>query len=953
MTSPSLPRRRGLLALALTAFLIGGSVGQAASTPPAAWAQANSDLKADPAVTFGVLPNGMRYAVMHNATPPGQVSMRLLIRAGSMQEAKGQEGLAHFLEHMAFRGSTHLADLEVFPMLERLGLARGADSNAGTGREQTVYQFDLPRSDDQTVDAGLMVLREISGELLLKQETMDAERGVVLSEERARDTPALHASKALDKMTFGDHPFGRLPIGERSVIETAPVSRMRAFYEAYYRPERAFLIVVGDIDEKAIAGKITAKFSDWRGKGPPGADPKPLQPTAGEKVRFYTEKGLGPQMVVYWMGRPKDERDTRAYEIERIQEGLAFAVLNKRYADIARQPSPPFLGASAGGSEARRVARLTSLGAIGPTDWREALKALIATQRQALTYGVQQEELDRVIIQNRTGLQNAVATAATRRTPGLVGGLLGAAQSDLVYMSPQQRLDLFEDAVKSLTVDRANTLLRQRFALAGGPLVFVAGPDTTKGDQTSLEAAFAEAKAQPVTALAKVEIKPWPYTDFGAPGTVVSKRRIEDLDITLVSFANGVRLAVKPTDFTKNQIQVRVRVGYGLLDIPNDRMTSINGLGSRIVEGGLVGLTPTEVNRSIEGKVVSVGAGVGDEGFTLAGGTRPQDFDLEMQLLTAYVTKPGWRTDGLPERLQLAKTMYSQADATPGGVFGRNAGLMLHSGDMRWRQPDPDEISAMNPEEVKAFMTPILADGPIDVSIVGDLTVDQAIAAVAKTLGALPPRQTRGEHPQGRAIKFPAATPQPVVLRHHGRADQGLVFVAWPTPGFFDHDAALRLRLLQLIINDRLFDQVRSKEGKTYSPSGDVYSPEAFPGYGYLMVSIEAPPSETAAMLQTIDAVVSDLAAREVSADELERVRKPRIELWRRNLRTNDYWGSLLINVFDSDAVLIAPRTNLEAYPKVTPAELKAVATRYLTPDKAFRIVVAPDQPVTASGTRP
>ena len=657
-------------------------------------------------------------------------------------------------------------------------------------------------------------------------------------------------------------------------------------------------------------------------------------------------------MVVRWTAPPNDAKDTRAYEIERVQETLAFAVLNKRYADISQAPAPPFLGAGAGASEVQHVVRLTTLSAVAPTDWRPALKALIATEKQAVEYGVSQAELDRVIASSRTALQTAVANASTRRTPGLVGGLLSAAQGDFVYQSPQQNLDVFEEAARTITVDKANALLRARF-VGAGPIVFVAGPDPSKGDQAALDAAWAEAKAQSVGVLAKVEIKPWPYTDFGPPGAVVARRRIDDVGVDLITFANGVRLAVRTSDIIKNQILVRARIGYGLLDIPADRMTSLNGLGTRIVDGGLVDLTPTEVRRSLENKVVGVGSGVGDEGFTLAGSTRPQDFELQLQVLAAYATKPGWRTDGLPERLQLAKTMYSQAEATPGGVFGRNAGLLLHSGDVRWRQPTPDELSAMRPEEVTAVMTPVLKSAPIDIVIVGDISTDQAIAAVARTFGALPKRDARSAHPEGRKLAFPAPEPQPKVLRHHGRADQGLAFAAWPIPGFRNHDAAVRLRLLQLIIGDRLFDQVRSKEGKTYSPSGDISTPEAFPDYGYLMVMLETPPSEIPSVFKAIDGITADLATTEVSADELDRVRKPRIELWRRNLRTNEYWGAVLTNVFDDEDVLIPARKNIEAFTKVTPADLKAVAAAYIRPEKAYRLIVAPDQPVTAAGTRP
>lgn len=955
-------RRFCLVAIAALSLLVQSPApAQTAKADLPAWPQATSDLAADPAVTFGVLPNGLRYAIMRNTTPPGQVSLRLLIQAGSMQEAKDQAGLAHFLEHLAFRGSAHLADGDVFVKLERLGLARGADSNAGTGAAQTVYQFDLPRSDEESLDTGLMILREIAGELTLKQETMDAERGVVLSEERSRDTPGQHAGRALSGMVYGDHPFGRPTIGDREVIAKAPVSRVRDYYEAYYRPERSVLVVVGDIQPAAIEAKIKARFADWRGKGPAGTDPAPLAPVYGEQIRFFGETGVAPQMVVAWAAPPQDRLDSRALEVERLQEGFGFAVLNKRFADLSLGEKPPFVGAGLAGADVRGVARTTQLAAVAPTDWKTSLSMLIATQRQVLAYGVQQEELDRIIAQTRTALQAAVARAPTRRTPALVGGLLNAAADQTVYLSPQQRLDLFEAAAKTVTVDKVNALLRDRFVGNAGPTVFLALPDASGASNAALSEIYAQAKTAPVTALAKANIKAWPYTDFGAPGQVAERRRIEDVDATLVRFANGVRLTVKPTNFTKSQILVRVRTGYGMLELPSDRMTALSGLGTRLIDGGLADLTPVDVRRALEGKVVGAGAGIGELGFTLGGVTRPQDFDLQMQVLAAYLTKPGWRTDGLAERIELAKTMYPQAETTPGGVFGRNAGLLLHSGDARWRTPNPAELAAMKADEVKAFMTPILSKAPIEIVIVGDVTVDQAIAATAKTFGALPAREARSPDPAARRVAFPAPTAEPVVLKHRGRADQGIASVAWPTPGFHEHDTALRLRLLQLIISDRLFDQLRSKEGKTYSPQGDLATPQAFPDYGYMMLMLETPPSQIASVYAAIDRIVADLAANEVTADELNRVRGPRIELWKRNLVTNDFWAGSLAGVWDDEDVLTSARTNVADYGKVTPAELKAIAKAWLKPQTAYRISVVPEAysgPVVAassprSGTRP
>ena len=303
-----------IVVVVVAAIVTQPAVASAAQTP---WPQATSDLKANPDVTFGSLPNGMRYAIRHNNRPSGQVSMRLVIEAGSMQEAKGQGGIAHLLEHMAFRGSTHLADGEVVKTLERLGLRFGPDTNAETGPTSTTYQFDLPHSDAPSVDTGLMFLREIAGNLALSQNALDSERQVVLAEARQRETPDKEVYFAQLQAEFPGHPFTLPPIGRTDVVENATPAQLRAFYDAYYRPERAVLVVVGDVDPKAIEAKIAALFSDWQGRGPPGRDPPPFAPGGrGQTVVVDVQPGASTSSLsLVWLTpyAPPDETPRRSY----------------------------------------------------------------------------------------------------------------------------------------------------------------------------------------------------------------------------------------------------------------------------------------------------------------------------------------------------------------------------------------------------------------------------------------------------------------------------------------------------------------------------------------------------------------------------------------------------------------------------------------------------------------
>ena len=297
---------------------------------PGVWAHSYSDRAPDPGIRFGLLPNGLRYAVMHNATPTGQLSLRLYIGSGSMAEDDDQQGLAHYLEHMAFRGSTHVPDGEMMRVLQRHGLAFGADTNASTGQTATIYQFDFPRVDRDSIDTGLGFLREIASELTLSQASMDSERGVILSEERLRDSPGYRAVKAQYGFDLeGQRAPSRWPIGKVDVIQHAQAPRLRAYYEAHYRPDNAVLVAVGDIDAAAIEAQIKARFGNWQAKAPAG-------PTLDlgrvkqrdEQVRAYVEPGAPERTLVTWARGYDNRADTN--ERERGDFTRLVAITNGR-----------------------------------------------------------------------------------------------------------------------------------------------------------------------------------------------------------------------------------------------------------------------------------------------------------------------------------------------------------------------------------------------------------------------------------------------------------------------------------------------------------------------------------------------------------------------------------------------------------------------------------------------
>jgi zinc protease len=930
------------------------SAGQAAAQSPplplplqrdGVWAQTYSDLAADPAIRFGQLQNGFRYALMHNETPTHQASMRLWIGSGSMEESADEQGLAHFLEHMAFRGSTHVPGGDMVKILERHGLAFGADTNAQTGFTSTVYQLDLPETDPGSLGVGLMLMRDIAGELTLGQTAMDAERGVVLSEERLRDTPDYEASaKQLFAFDFqGQLAADRLPIGKVDVIEHAPASLLRRFYAANYRPDRAALVVVGDIDPAAMEAEIKARFGAWTPTGPQTPTPDYGRPEKrGPETHLYVHDGVTPSINISWMAPYDPSADTAEKERRDLVRMIALQALNRRFERLANAADPPFLGAVVGRDNEVHSADVGVLQInFQAPKWREALEAAVAAQRQALTFGLRQDEVDREVTELRVRFRNGVAGASTRRTPDLANDIVRNLDEDGVQTSPQQDLATFEQAVKGLTAAEATQSLRQAFT-GQGPLLAMATPLAPAGGEVEVASAFAAAETAPLVAAQDHKTKTWTHTQFGAPGKVVERTTIPDLGVTFVRFANGVRLTVKPTAFRKDQTYVAVHFNHGRLALPKDR-DSDAWLMSGFVQGGLTDLTYDDVQQVLASKSVSVGLGLGDDSFTLQGATRPQDLGAELQLLTAYMTAPGWRSEAFDQVRAGASVAIAQLSSTPQGVETRDRGQLEHSGDARWHVPSAEEVKTQPIAPFKAMLSAALSTGPLEVEIVGDVTAPQAIALTASTLGALPPRPPAPIPPGADEVRFPDPSPEPIVRRHDGRADQAIGYIAWSIPDLFsDPQRSRALTVATEVMDSRLIDQLRVAEGATYSPAAGAAASETFPGYGYAFASVETPPAKLSGFYAAASKITQTMGANGVTADEFERARKPHVDALIKAQQTNEFWLTRLEDAQTDPRRLALIRDMIPGYARLTLKDIQDVTATYFSPSKAWKLEVVP-----------
>jgi len=947
-----------ITAIAGLSLAIGGGLASqtrpAQAPAPAAWAQQGSDVPADPDARFGTLPNGMRYALRRNATPPGQTSFRLRIDAGSLDEQDDQRGLAHFIEHMAFNGSTHVPEGDFVRRLERHGLRFGADTNAGTEFDQTTYKLDMPESDAATLDEALFLLREIASEVSFAPEAIDRERGVIQSEERSRATPQYHiVTNQLAYLLQGQLLPTRWPIGVPEVIASAQRPRFEALYNAYYRPERATLIVVGDFDLDAMEGKIRAQFGSWQGRGAAGAEPDrgTVAPRRTE-AHVLVEPGGPATVSLNWVRAPDLRPDTRATRADRLIDALALQILNRRLERIAAERSPaPFVAAQAVHSDIAASANLTQLVAVTqPGQWQPGLDTIETEQRRLVEQGVTAAEITREVTELRTALAAQVAGAATRQSAQLADQIVASIEQKRVFTAPAETQRIFEAAVRGLTPARVNQAARALFA--GEPVLYMSSPAAVEGGEAAVLTAYRAAHARPLQAAAAQATQPWPYTGFGTPGTVAERHELPaDIGGTAVRFANGVRLTVKHTDFADNQVMVRVQFGEGILGLPADHPSPAWGLAAGFSNGGLGRITFEGMQQALSDKVYAASLQIGEDAFILDGVTRPDDLATQMQVLTAYVTDPGWRPTGWDRMRALSGTIQDQLAATPSGVFSRDGGILLHDGDRRFGLPTREEMAASSIADARAVLDGPLAHAPIQVIIVGDVDVEQAIRQTAATFGALPPRAE--EAAPTAHIRFPAGTAEPVRLTHRGRADQGLAFIGWPTIGFYDdtHEART-LNLLAQVFELRLIQRIREEQGTTYSPNGFHSASEAYPGYGLFGGQIEARPEALPGFLRDAQAIASDLATHPIDADEMARAQRPLIDSLTRQRAGNAWWIQNLDRVQTDPRVARSIESSLADYRAITPAELEAAAHRFLVPGKAWKLVIVP-QPAPAPATTP
>lgn len=913
-----------------------------------AFAHEDSDLVPDDAVRWGVLDNGLRYALLPNAEPPGRVSLRLFVGAGSLHETDQQQGLAHFLEHMAFKGSENFSPGELIAFLQRLGMAFGPDTNAHTGFDETVYKLDLPGNEWGLVGEGLQVLRDTADKLLLPEDEIELERGVILAEKRDRDSASYRRTVALWRFLLPDSLIPqRFPIGLREVIETAERPLFEDFYHTWYRADNMALIAAGDFDPEAMAEWVQKRFGD-------------LAPAEGEMsdvdmghvsdepfaAHLHSDPEMPVTRVSLFFLRPFEVRDdSAAVRRERLLLSIAMDAINRRLDRLGDADDAPFTD---GRVFAFDFMDFVDVGGIElvttKANWRESLTLAENTLRQALEFGITEAELAEASASILTAARNAAEAAPTRRTRVLSDALMRSIADNFVFTHPRDDLVRIQQTLETITTEAVHAALKAQFADTV-TRVFVSGDWRMEQAESALADAYQAASGKTVEAPEMADLAPWPYADWGQPGRLVMGAYHADLDVYQWTFANGLRLNVKQTDFEAGRVRVALRIGEGALLLDADSIGLALLAGVTFSEGGLGAYTRDELERVLAGRTVGLGFAVDADAFRFGSVTTADDLPMQLELFAAYLTDFALREEAFRRAERRLEPLYRELRTTVSGVLSDAVARAVANDDFRFGYPPLASVLQHDREAVRAFLAPAMASAYLELSVVGDIDPQLVYQAAARTLAALPERAAEPvAMEEARAgVRF-REDRTPLAFAVENDLPQALGLVFWPTTDLLASiEESRRMNVLANIVRDRLRIRIRDEMGAAYSPSARNSASEVFEGFGFFQVLNGADRGSALEMAKLMRDTVTDVREGGVSEDDLERALRPLLSFLQEHRRDNGYWLNRVL--FASQAQpsqLDWARSIVSDYEAIERAEIEALAQKYLDPDAALIVTIEP-----------
>ena len=900
----------------------------------------------DPAIRTGTLPNGLQFFIRGNDLPENRALLRLAIKAGSIDEADDQRGLAHLVEHMAFNGSAHFEPGELVGYLESIGSRFGADVNAYTSFDETVYMLEVPTDREGYVTRGMEALSDFAGGITLDPEEIDRERGVVVEEWRGRQGAGSRMQAAQMEAIFGESRYvDRLPIGLPELLKTVPAQRVRDFYEEFYRPDRMAVIAVGDFDPAGMETLIRTHFTGLPSRPPAARTVYPVPSHQNTRVVVVSDREAQRSSVSIIRKRPAEAlRSVGDYRRSSVRR-LVRNMVNARFSEIARRTDAAFLRASAGGGRVGRdVESFTVSARVNDGGIDRGLEALAREMARLGQHGFGDAELDRAKRDVMAGFERAYNERDRTQSGSLASELLRHFLVDEAAPGIAAELDLMRRFMSGITVAEVSAFARDLFG-EDNRVVIASSPEkedipvvTQAGLLDALRAGSTAAVAAWRDDAADRELMAEPPP----PGAVRASREIPEIGVTVLTLSNGVEVWLKPTDFRNDQVSFRAyaRGGASLASPAEFLEASLSA--SLVGVAGVGGLSPTDLDKVMAGRIARASPFIDDYTHGVSGGGTPGDLEAALQLVYLYFTAPNRDAAAFDlMKSRMAATLANQAQS-PGAVFGERVRGLATMGHYSARRMQPDDLGRLDAERMRAFYAERFKNAAdFTFFFVGAFAVEEITPLLTTYLASLPSTGRAESRGIDMGLRFPEAVRRETVRKgQEPRSQTAIMFFA---DTGLDELETHRLRAATRILQMRLREVLREELGGIYSVGVRYSDTSPQPGYGTTSVQFGSSP-ENADRLTSVVMEELDRLRREGPSDtELQVVKETEKRGLEGSILQNGYWlGSLqAMHLLERDPRSILRR--VERAESLSKENIHAVVRKYFPTDRYTIVTLIPE----------
>jgi zinc protease len=935
-------------ALAVVLLLLG-------ATPATAQTAAlDAPLPLDPAIRTGMLPNGLTYFIRSNPRPEDRLMLRLVVKAGSIDEADDQRGLAHVLEHMAFNGTARFKPGELVAYLESIGAQFGPHVNAYTSFDETVYMLDVPTDRPGVVTRGFEALGDFAGGITLDSAEIDKERGVVIEEWRGRLGAATRMQEPQLKALFGDSRYvERLPIGTPEILKSFPPQRLRDFYRDNYRPERMAVIVVGDIAAEEAEKLVRQYFGPLSGRASGDRRTYEIPPHAETRYVSLTDREQQSSSVTVLHKRPLRQLRTVGDYRRSVAQSLAYQMLNARFAESARQPEAPFLGASAGDDTLGRTVEAFSVGArVRDGEVTRGLTALGQELARVEQHGFGDAELDRA----KRGMLARYERAYNERDKAESGPFASELIRHFLVAEAAPGIEAEVDLVRRFlpTITAQETAALAREIITEDNRVVLATAPERSGLARATEAELRDAHRAGLTAT----VPPWNDEVAGrellarapTPGTVKARREIPEIGVTVLTLSNGVEVWLKPTDFRNDQISFTSYARGGLTLAPPEDYFDASLSTALVGLAGVGGMNPIDMSKLLTGKLANVSPYVSTATHGVTGAATPRDLETALQLVYLQFTSPNRD----PAAFQLMKerleaNLANQAQS-PGAVFGERLRRINTMDHYTARPLRLEDVPKLDPEQMYAFYQQLFANATdFTFFFVGAFKVDEIVPLLEKYIASLPSTGTSTTKIGELRLQFPASVVRETVQKGQEPRSQTVItfFADTGLEEYETHRAAAAANVLE----NRLRDILREQLGGTYSVGVRYSNTSPIPGYGTMTVQFGSSPENAGTLTQAVMTELDELRKEGPSAADVQAVKEAEKNSLEESLRQNGYWRDSLqaMHLLGRDPRRIPLRS--ERTDMLTQENIHATIRKYFPEDRHTIVTLMPE--AAAAGGAP